>query len=515
MKVCRSHKPADQVFAPFLGQQVKFFQRKERVVFFGGAVAGGKSICLKMKFAQQLRVEFERTERARAQGKQHKSVAWGVYFRRTSPDFKQAVQRSYEYFKALDPEAKYNGNDHTWTFPSCGDAVFEFAHLEHEKDKYKYKSREFTYIAFDELTEFTESQYDYLDTRLRTSDPFLEPYLQNCSASNPDGEGLIWVRERFIEAAEPEQVVRIETELRDGRIVEHDQVFIPAKLEDNPILMESGRYEASLMNKRPEVREALLSGNWWIAPGAFLANVWSQDLHVVEDHDIPRGAKVFRGGDWGINAPSSIGWFYEDADGGLTMFAHLRTVGLTVDKVVPKMEAIEREWGLWDEEGECSGLNFARNPLDSACFGVGQGLAGARTIAKDFASLGFRWKPARKGPGSRLNGAAQIVKRLTKTIPAAFDGADHPTERERPMLRFMQSCTSPIKTVPVLRTDPNNVDDVDTDGDDHDWDMLMYTCLERPVASPEEDPDDGELEDEPGDLRTNRRATMGSGPWTR
>lgn len=513
-KVCKAHKGSNTVFAPFIGQQEKFFTRRERVVFYGGAGGGGKSLCGIMKFGQQLGLENQRWERARARGLRFRSKAWGIYFRRTSPDFRQAVDRSYEYFEALDPAASYNDKHHTWSFPSCGDAKFQFAHMEHEKDKFKYKGPEYSYVFFDELTEFTESQYDYMDTRLRTTDPELEPYLQCCSASNPDGEGLIWVRERFIEVADPETVVSIETTLRDGRVFNVEQVFIPAKLDDNPLLMESGQYEASLLNKRPEVREAILLGNWWISPGAFLGAIWRMDMHVCENHDIPRGAKVFRAADWGINNPSSIGWFYEDADGGLTMFAHLRTIGMTVDKVAEKMRGIEESFGFWDGEANESGLNFARNPLDTACFGEGQGLVGARTIAKDFKTLGFRWVKAKKGPGSRLNAASQIILRMSTMIPAAFASATHPTERERPMLRMMQRCVSPIKTLPVLRADPNNVDDVDTDGDDHDWDMLQYACLQNPVAKPD-DSDDDDGDDGYGDPRARRRAGLGDGPWTK
>ncbi len=516
-KMCLWHKENggftghDKIaFAPFLGQQEKFFQRRERVVFTGGAGGGGKSVTLQAKFGQQLGLERARW----LQNKKHRSKAWGVYFRRTSPDFKQAVQRSFDFFPAVDEGAKYNANDHTWTLPSCGGAVFEFAHMEHPTDRFKYKSREFSYIAIDEGSEFEEVMVEYIETRLRTSDPMLEPFLQMCIGSNPDGPHMLWLRDRFIEPAPPETVMQIETKLRDGRIIQYEQVFIPSRLDDNPILMASGTYEASLMNKRPEIREAILNGNWYISAGAFLASIWDDNMHVVEDHDIPPGATIFRAADWGINNPSSIGWWYVDADGGMTMFAHLRTVGLTVDKVCEKMRRIEAEFDLWNDDANVSGLNFARNPLDSACFGTGQGLIGARTIAKAFLSQGFRWKPARKGPGSRLQGASQIIRRMSTIIPAAFDGADHPTERARPMLRMMRRCTSPIRTLPALQTDKTNPDDVDTEGDDHDWDMLMYACLENPVAIREEEDNDMD-DDDVAPMTTGNRATMGDAPWTR
>lgn len=516
-RVCLQHKPANVVFAPFCGQQEKFFQARQRWVLYGGAGGGGKTECGKNKFGQQLAIEAHRFQEARKQGRKFQSVAWGGYFRRVAPNFKQAVQRSRAAFEAMDPAAYYHENDRAWYFPSCGNAVFSFCTMEHIQDKYKFKSHEFTYIYVDEGSEFEEEQIDYLDTRLRTTDPFLEPLLQLCIGSNPDGPGMLWLRDRFIEPAPPETIVRVETKLRDGRIISHDQIYIPAKLDDNPLLMASGTYEASLMNKRPEVREAILSGNWYYGmSGTFLQNVWDSRLHVVENHDVPEGAKIFRAADWGIGHASSIGWFYEDRDGGLTCFAHLRTVGLTVDKVCQKMKKIEEEFGLWDEDADCSGLNFQRNPLDTACFGKGQGLMGARTIAKDFAACGFRWVPAKKGPGSRLHGASQILLRLSTMIPAAFDGATDPTERERPMLRFMQRCASPIKRLPTLRTDPDNPDDVDKDaGDDDDWDMCQYTCLQVPMDMPQKRDDDWDDDDVPVPARAKRNVGLGEGPWTR
>lgn len=517
LKLCGEHKPANMVFAPFLGQQEKFFQARQRFVLFGGAAGGGKTQCGIMKFGQQLAVEHARAEQARSEGRKFQSVAWGGYFRRVAPNFKQAVQRSRAYFEAMDPAAYFNENDRAWYFPSCGNAVFQFATMEHEDDRYKFKSHEWTYLFWDELTEFTEVQYDYMDTRLRTTDVFLEPLMQNCAGTNPDGVGLLWVRDRFVEPAPPETVMRVETKLRDGRIISYDQIYIPAKLDDNPLLMASGNYEASLMNKRPEVREAILEGNWYYGmSGTFLQSVWTERLHVVDNHDIPEGSRIFRAADWGIGHASSIGWFYEDKDGGFTCFAHLRTVGLTVDKVCEKMKAIEIQHGLWDEEGDVSGLNFGRNPLDSACFGTGQGLIGARTIAKDFTERGIHWVKAKKGPGSRLQGASQILLRLTTLIPAAFEGADDPTEMERPMLRFMRRCASPIKRLPTLRTDPDNPDDVDKEaGDDDDWDMCQYACLQTPVAMP--DPTREEWDDEDEQVRpvASRNVGLGDGPWTK
>lgn len=509
--ICQAHKPAEIAFMPFLGQQTLFFSRRERVVFYGGAGGGGKSLCGIMKFAQQLEIERARYVR----GEIRNSRAWGIYFRRTTPDLKQSVERSYELMKSLDPRAEFNRNDLAWTFPSFAGAHFQFSHMEHATDRYKFKSREFTYIFFDELTEFLEEQYDYLDTRLRTDDPVLNNHLQICAGSNPDGEGLIWVRKRFIEPVEPETVLRVETELADGRIVNYDQIFIPAKLSDNPLLLKQGTYEAALLNKRPEVREAILAGNWYIAPGAYLANVWDSRKHVVVDHAVPKGAAIFRSGDFGIRSPSEIGWWYLDRDGCMTAFWWLRVTDRDAYQLADLIREIEEELGLWDPALDESRLNYNRSPIDEDCFNR---QATGRSIAQAMAARGVRWRRSRKGPGSRFNGASEIVMRLSTVIPAADpENPNDPVHGERPMLRFMRRCQSPIEHLPVLRADPNKPDDVDTHADDHAWDATMYACLSRPIMPANDngrDDEDDEDEDYTDDLaraRARRQRRVGLG----
>ena len=466
---------------PFPGQQTKFFERSEREVFYGGAGGGGKSLCGMAKFGQQLAVERQRFDR----GEIKKSKAWGIYLRRTMPDLRQAIDRSYQFFKDIDPSADYNINDHIWTLPSCGDAHFQFGHMQSEKDKYNYKSSEFSFCFFDELTEFTETMYEYMDTRLRSSDPVLDAMVQMCSASNPDGAGLLWVRKRFIENKEPEVVYRKEIRLRDGRIKNYDTIFIPARLDDNPVLMASGTYEASLTNKRPEVREAILEGNWWVNPGAFLGDVWDSRYHVCENHDVPKNVKVFRSCDPGLAAPSSVTWWYVDRDGGFTGIHNLHVKNHDAAMLAGRIREIEIFYGWWDEDANRSTLD---GPMDEDAFN--RNLAGGPSYAKVMAQCGVPWRRSRK---DRFNGAGEILRRLN-----ARRKSIHPGEPDVPLLRWMKRCTAPIETIPVLQSDPNNPNDVDTDGDDHCWDDTMYACLSRQLrirdTKDEDDDDDNVVE---------------------
>lgn len=475
---------------PFPGQQTKFFLSSAREIFYGGAGGGGKSMCGMAKFGQQLAVEQRRFEA----GQITKSRAWGIYFRRTMPDLQQAIDRSHQFFKDLDPDAEYNKNEHIWTIPSCGDAKFQFAHMQTEQDRFKYKSAEWTYVFFDELTEFTEIQYDYADTRIRTTDPVLQDMLQLCSASNPDGPGLLWVRRRFIEKKEPEVVYRKVVRLRDGRTRHYDSTFIPAKLSDNPVLEAAGNYEANLLTKRPEVRRAILDGDWYINPGAFLANVWDQSVHVCKNHDVPRGAVVFRSCDPGLSAPSSVTWWYVDRNGAFTAFHNLYVRNHDVAMLAGRIQEIEKHYGFWNEDSNRSTL---KGPMDEDAFN--KQLVGGPTYARVMDENGIRWVRSRK---DRFNGASEVLRRMNARYRSI-----HPGEPDIPGIRWMERCKAPIETLPILQADPNDPNDVDTKGEDHCWDDTRYACMFRPMGKKESTEDDDD--DNIVDLGTYRRRANG------
>jgi len=149
----------------------------------------------------------------------------------------------------------------TWEFPSG--ATVTFGYLERPGDEYRYQSTEFQFVGFDELTQFTETQYRYLFSRLRRSNEVDVP-LRMRSASNPGGVGHEWVRERFIDA--------------QGSI--ESRIFIPASLPDNPYL-DQDAYLASLNQLDPITRQQLLMGDWSARqPGNLFRREW---FAVVEE----------------------------------------------------------------------------------------------------------------------------------------------------------------------------------------------------------------------------------------
>lgn len=231
-------------------KQVEFLLNFDLEALYGGAAGGGKSDAVLMGALM-----FVETPGYAA-----------LLLRRTYKDLslpKALMDRAAEWLGPTD--AVWHDTEKTWEFPSG--ATLTFGYLASEKDKYQYQSAEFQYIGFDELTQFTESQYTYLFSRLRKLEGVKVP-LRMRSASNPGGIGHEWVKQHFI------------TENR---------TFIPARLEDNPHI-DRVEYEKSLEQLDPVTRAQLRWGDWDILPGG---NKFKREwFEIVED--APRNMRRVR-----------------------------------------------------------------------------------------------------------------------------------------------------------------------------------------------------------------------------
>jgi predicted phage terminase large subunit-like protein len=209
--------------------QAAFLLLDDLEALYGGAAGGGKSEALLMGALQDVDNGSHRA----------------ILFRRTFPELMlpgSLMDRADAWLRGTD--AAWNGQEYEWRFPSG--ATLGFGYMQTEADKHRYQSAAFTYIAFDELTTFRESQYTYLASRLRRdADNTLRLRLR--AGSNPGGPGHDWVRQRFL------------VESEEGR------AFIPARLDDNPYL-DREAYEASLALLDPVTKAQLLRGDWEARP---------------------------------------------------------------------------------------------------------------------------------------------------------------------------------------------------------------------------------------------------------
>lgn len=205
-------------------KQAAFLLLDTPEVLFGGAAGPGKSWALLAAALQYVDVPRYRA----------------LILRRTYADLAlpgALMDRAREWLTGTD--AVWNEQKKTWTFPSG--ATLSFGYLESESDKYRYQGSELQFCAFDELTQFTETQYTYLHSRLRRLKGSAVP-LRMRAASNPGGSGHEWVKGRFMAP-------------------HAERAFIAATLADNPAL-DVEEYRRSLANLDPITRRQLEHGDW-------------------------------------------------------------------------------------------------------------------------------------------------------------------------------------------------------------------------------------------------------------
>jgi len=257
-------------------RQAAFLESKAYEALYGGAAGGGKSEAL---LVGALRWVSNPNFR-------------GLILRRTFADLERSlIERSRALYKAAVPEAEYNEMHRRWRFPSG--AVIYFGHLDTEAAKYNYQSAEFSYVAFDELTHFTETQYTYLLSRARSAHGLP---IRIRSATNPGGDGHEWVMRRWGPWLDVSHDARAKPgEVRWYRNTESgiawcdrgqkgalSRVFFPAKLSDNPHLANNDPdYVERLKGLDRVTRGQLLDGDWLVRRGEGL--LFKRDWFEIVD----------------------------------------------------------------------------------------------------------------------------------------------------------------------------------------------------------------------------------------
>lgn len=252
--------------APTPRQQLFLDLEDKLEVFYGGAAGGGKSSALLMAALKYV----------------HVPNYSALLLRRSYTDLAlpgALMDRAYQW---LNGKAHWSSMEKQWTFPSG--ATLSFGYLATEVDKFKYQGAEFQYIGFDELSQFTESQYTYLFSRLRRLKNGHVP-IRMRSGSNPGGVGALWVKDRFIpddfapDFAMEEKVWEKESvDEETGDKVK--RFFVPARLDDNPHL-DQAEYEFSLRNLDPVTRAQLRRGDWQITLRGDILYMWDERQVVV------------------------------------------------------------------------------------------------------------------------------------------------------------------------------------------------------------------------------------------
>ena len=413
-------------FMPNKGPQKDFLAAPEKDVLYGGAAGGGKSYAMLIDPLRSC----------------HNPVHRALILRKSMPELRELIDKSRELYPKAFEGARFKEVEKLWLFPSG--AKIEFGFLERDADVYRYQGQAYSWIGFDEITHLpTEFGWNYLASRLRTTDKNLQTYLR-CTA-NPGGVGAQWVKKRYVNPSDP-----------NAAFIGHDGLtrkFIPARLQDNPYLAEDGEYER-MLNSLPAVqRKQLLDGNWDIAEGAAFAE-FDPEHHIISPFDIPSWWERFKGVDYGYAAESCCLWAAVDPeDKTIIIYRELYQKGLTGNALADKITQME--------EPEIKSIPGV---LDTAAW-ARTGYSGP-TIGEILVNKGHKLRRADK---NRVAGKVQIHEYLRKR-----------PENNRPRLQIVGNCKNLIRELQGIPLSKTNSEDVDTKASDHAYDALRYMLMSRP-----------------------------------
>lgn len=426
--------------------QLDFINATADEVLFGGAAGGGKSYG-QLVDALLYALKYPRSHQ--------------LILRRTFPELEHSlIMNSLIIYPT--GVAKYQVSSRKWMFRN--NSIIEFGYCAAETDVLRYQGAEYDVVRFDELTHFTESQYTYLLSRVRGINNYPK---QIKSSTNPGGIGHNWVKHRFIEGAELNK--EQDTEFGTKRL------FIPSFVQDNKFLMEADDGYIKRLSQLPEnERRALLYGEWDIFDGQVF-NEWSNssrgyltriNTHVIDAFNIPKEWKRFRAFDFGYSKPFAVSWYAVDYDGRAYNYRELYgctgkpDVGVrwTAQKIAKKILELEEE----ERKNDCKIIGIADPAIWSAT-GSTEG-----SIADMMESQGVYFE---RGKNDRLAGKMQVHYRLSMD------------DEGLPMIYFFRNqCPNIIRTLPELKYDSINPEDVDTRQEDHLYDSLKYFLMSNPIS---------------------------------
>lgn len=461
-------------WAPMPGSQTAFMFCPVYETLYTGTRGPGKTDALLMDFAQHTGQGF--------------GADWrGILFRQTFPELADVIAKSKKWFSQIFPQAKYNEAKATWTFPGGEALMFRF--FEKESDYWRYHGHSYPWIGWEELTTWAEPKH-YLRMMSCSRSTRKDMPRKYRATTNPYGVGHNWVKQRWRLPVPDGAIVGpiIKDSIgQDGKLEPH-RVAIHGTIQENIVLLHADpdyidRIRASASNAAELA--AWLEGRWDIVAGGMFDDLWSPGVHVVPNvplHLIPSGWKIDRSYDHGQSKPFSVGWWAES--NGEPWIVDGRSLGNVRGDLIRvaewygwsgspnegvRMLAEDIAQGILEREAD---WGIAGRVLLGGCIAdasIFDRYEGEKSVAGDMEEAGVSWNPSDKGPGSRKQG----WERMRAYLDAAFPGVGG--IRERPGLFVCERCYNGlIRTITGLPRSEKDLDDVDTDAEDHAADEARY-----------------------------------------
>lgn len=269
-----------QPIAPQSGFQTKFLSSPADIVFGGSGAGVGKTWTLLMETLRHVTTV------------KHFNA---VFFRRETPQITNPMGL-LDASKKIFPNVGATRANLDWRFPNENRVVFR--HLQYEDDKLNWQGTEICYIAFDELTHFTKSQFFYLMSRNRSTCG-IKPYIRATCNPDPDSwvadfiewyidqetgfpiperigklryfmvneDNVIWGNSYEEVYQANKQVIDSILTASQGQTQASDLIksftFLTGSIYENKVLMATNpQYLASLLALDKDTQNQLLYGNW-------------------------------------------------------------------------------------------------------------------------------------------------------------------------------------------------------------------------------------------------------------
>lgn len=473
-------------------REIKLHKRQEDFVsipdeiyeaLYGGAAYGGKSFMLTLFPLIRGFYKYRGFK--------------GIILRRKFPDLEREIIRvSQEYYPLTG--GIYNEQKHSWKWPAYG-SYMDFGHCQHASDIKQYDGYQVNYCAYDELTHFEESMYQYMvGSRVRPGSADINVSIVR-NATNPGGIGQTFVYNRFVKPGEGGYKI-----IKDKKTGLR-RIYIPCLPQDNPFGMQ---YDPEYLNKLEILSEAEKRAKKYGDWHAFEGSVFPQfrpfrfpneplnAIHVIDWFEIPDWWPRLISIDWGKKAMCHAMWAAISPDHRVYIYREKTWKGVDV----PFWAAEVKEYSL----GE--------NIIDCIVCGSAWQERGVETIANQFERhSGIRPRSSENNPGSRISGlntihdflrweqkprhiiketydpdlADAIFRNFGATAQANYitQYSSDPLEENIPRLQILKDRLKDepcapilVETIPIVVHDDKRVEDILEFNGDDPIDNLRYLC---------------------------------------
>lgn len=438
-------------------------------LLYGGAAGGGKSELLTYH-VHQLSLRFPG----------HRSLL----IRTSLPELRRSlIIRTQVRYAQIEVDAILRSVDNVKAWWYGNGSIIEYGYCARDEDVGQFMSAEYDFIGFDEATQFTPYQMLMISGRLRTSKKMAAKGVRThvMFATNPGDRGHTFLYQMLVgptqygryvvvydvsNGFEDPPIVRLvelpeDLEELQNLEIEHDPnnhlvvAFVPSTVVDNPYIDPTYKKHLSML---PETeRRQKLMGDWDTFSGQYFVE-FQRDIHVVPPFPIPDSWQKYRGVDFGTANPYCCLWGAIDpSDNTMYIYREAYAKNLTAAQ---QARAIKSLSVSTENKPETYVMSVGDPSMFNNTAGTGT------TVAGQYTTNGVILTRAKN---QRIGGWQNVRRYMA---PSPVDGVVR--------LKIFDNCVNLIRTLPQMRYDKGNSEDLDTKDEDHAVDALRYLLGCRP-----------------------------------